>query len=213
MSKGSLAVIILAVLLVLSMVLGLTGAWFTDKASKGNDLTFGKVTIKVTETTESSDFVSSARVIAGDTTTNLMPGDKINLNGFGVAKADGSDDFYYVIEINVAVKNGETAVAEDSLTATQKANIMALRKAILNTTEDITTNKVYNTKDSAYAAPTEDVVLDGDAWGNEWQGLTLNIGYEVRAVQMANVSADTAANMLNKKGYIWTDKAMTKANA
>ena len=34
MSKGSLAVIILAVLLVLSMVLGLTGAWFTSKDEK-----------------------------------------------------------------------------------------------------------------------------------------------------------------------------------
>ena len=48
MSKGSLAVIILAVLLVLSMVLGLTGAWFTskgeDKTGTGTN-TFGKVSI------------------------------------------------------------------------------------------------------------------------------------------------------------------------
>ena len=45
MSKGSLAIIILAVLLVLSMVLGLTGAWFTDKASgkdETNNGTFGR---------------------------------------------------------------------------------------------------------------------------------------------------------------------------
>ena len=53
MSKGSLAVIILAVLLVLSMVLGLTGAWFTSKVNDktGNDeKTFGVVNIGADDT-------------------------------------------------------------------------------------------------------------------------------------------------------------------
>ena len=47
MSKSSIAVIVLSILLVLSMILGLTGAWFTDKGSDktSDSIKFGNIDI------------------------------------------------------------------------------------------------------------------------------------------------------------------------
>lgn len=73
MNKSTVAVIVLALLLVLSLVLTATGAWFTDKASDSADKTFGTLKLK----TVSLDNVAVANTI--DTANvKLMPGSTIS---------------------------------------------------------------------------------------------------------------------------------------
>ena len=86
MSKTSIAVIILALLLVLSMVLGLTGAWFT-RSDSGTDTgnqtelrfgTVGPINISVGSTTWSDINGESPTQLDGETARTLfMPGDKL----------------------------------------------------------------------------------------------------------------------------------------
>ena len=51
LSKSSVAIIVLALLLIASLVMGMTGAWFTDSHKITNDtqLTFGEVKVTVPE--------------------------------------------------------------------------------------------------------------------------------------------------------------------
>jgi hypothetical protein len=89
MSKSSIAVIVLAILLALSMVLGLTGAWFTSKDDADADTTikFGTVAIDVSETTTGT--WTSDSTVEGE----LMPGD--SYAAVITLKNTGSQDVYY----------------------------------------------------------------------------------------------------------------------
>ena len=81
MSKTSIAVIILALLLVLSMVLGFTGAWFTDKATGGT----AEVVMKF-GTVNYTAFAADTKVhnkIAGVDNAGLSTGDE----GYTAAEA------------------------------------------------------------------------------------------------------------------------------
>mgnify|MGYP006926048206 CR=1 FL=1 len=184
MSKGSLAVIILAVLLVLSMVLGLTGAWFTDKKN-GTDssLTFGTVKLNVTEGADG--VFTTARTAGEDETTNVMPGDTLKVD-LTVAKTDDSADFYYTVILTISAKK---AAGTDGVSAD-----LTIPDAIKNGLQDTT---VYDTSvaDTQYKAKT--VVLDGASYNNDWQGATITVNYEVRAIQKANLTAENASYMLN----------------
>ena len=78
MSKSSIAVIVLSILLVLSMILGLTGAWFTDKtgATKDDALQFGKIDIELTE-----QFAVSSSNTVELNNAKLMPGSTLEFAG------------------------------------------------------------------------------------------------------------------------------------
>ena len=77
MSKSSVAVIVLAILLVLSMVLGLTGAWYTAKDSttgtEGDSITIRNGWLSFVVSGEAGSISSS-----GDM-DNAMPGDTITV--------------------------------------------------------------------------------------------------------------------------------------
>jgi hypothetical protein len=86
MSKTSIAVIVLAILLVLSLCLGITGAWFTDKDSGANEkaLTFGLVKIGIDDAddTENGQQYIKFEAAEGSFENNLvLPGDVYNFNG------------------------------------------------------------------------------------------------------------------------------------
>jgi flagellar basal body-associated protein FliL len=178
MSKSSIAVIVLAILLALSMVLGLTGAWFTDKedTSEAGTITFGKVEMKVAAS-EDNDMISTARTSESDTYKKVMPGDTITLD-LTVARAEDSDDFYYSVIITI---EGESADGKTKLTLTDD-DLTALKTA---------TAKVYCTADGDQFEGA-DIVLTGASYGNAWMEATVTISYEVRAIQYANISATQA---------------------
>ena len=74
MSKSTVAIVLLSLLLVLSLILTATGAWFTDsKTSQDKDLSFG--TLKLDAIT--LDGVAVANKIDTDN-INLMPGSTIS---------------------------------------------------------------------------------------------------------------------------------------
>lgn len=105
MSKGSLAVIILAVLLVLSMVLGLTGAWFTDKKNGGSNgsANFGKVSLA-----EITDTDYKVGEWTGTAENNLLvPGSSVAVSG-GTITNDGTVSAYVLVDLVSKVAFGAT---------------------------------------------------------------------------------------------------------
>jgi hypothetical protein len=142
MSKTSIAVIVLAIMLVLSLVLGLTGAWFTKTSSDSladRSFTFGNIA-----TATVSYASAGADTIAVDN-THILPGDTIkggtvtvqlqsNVAVYAVLffDAESGSDAYYVISngamttaaltsaTNVSnfLIGTKTQVAETSITGT-----------------------------------------------------------------------------------------------
>ena len=164
MSKSSIAVIVLSILLVLSLILGFTGAWFTDKKD-GDEITknFGTVELNVAAT----EFGKVTRVSneAGEVTGKIMPGDTIGYS-LTVTKAEGSEDFWFAV--TVTIKG-----LEEDITTTISAE---------------------NVKDSAKdSVVTGNVELTGATYGNTYQGKTVTLSYVVYAVQKANVATATDA--------------------
>ena len=68
MSTSTVMCVVLAVLLVISIALGFTGAWFTDKASGNETVNFGEVKLGAQSIT-----------ITPDSATALLPSQKITL--------------------------------------------------------------------------------------------------------------------------------------
>ena len=110
MSKSSVAVIVLAILLVLSMVLGLTGAWYYQKsgATTEGDFSFDLRDDWITLTASGEGSVTVKRSVAGgeeyelqatEGTYTVMPGDVITSSGsvsFAVTNT-GKVGFFYII--------------------------------------------------------------------------------------------------------------------
>ena len=100
MSKTSIAVIVLALLLVLSLVMGMTGAWFTAQKndSANNAISFGKVGINATETLAS-------------TTADFLPGDQVGYE-LEVDPAGTTVDVYVFVGVRAMYKIGDTEYTE-----------------------------------------------------------------------------------------------------
>ena len=115
LSKSSIAVIVLAILLVLSMVMGLTGAWFTasDAGTGSSTLNFGKVNIDVV-----NDAVVITPTLArpDDANTNevnearLQPGDKYTVEA--TVKNSADVEMYVFVEATTTVTIGGVAYSE-----------------------------------------------------------------------------------------------------
>ena len=113
MSKTSIAVIILALLLVLSMVLGLTGAWFTqsDKTDStlSNELKFGvigSVTVEATDIVHErwdatlNNGEGDWADITEESGSVVMPGDKVTAGGLIITHDDTNvteEEVYFLI--------------------------------------------------------------------------------------------------------------------
>lgn len=164
MNKSTVAIVVLALLLVLSLVLTATGAWFTDKADNGTGVTkdFGKVLLKV----DAAEFGKVTRVSneEGEVTAKIMPGDTVSYK-LTVNKDTGSEDFWYAVTVTVS----------------------GLKTPITTTIE---AKNVFDV--SAKTEVEGSVELTGEDYGNDYQGKTITLTYTVYAVQKANVA--TAAD-------------------
>ena len=104
MSKSSIAVIILSLLLVLSMIMGITGAWFTDKVeftdAESESLGFGRVNIEGTgETTIGYTIYEKTGDPKGNDYSQLIDGDKITItDSLSVANNSNVEILYFVIQ-------------------------------------------------------------------------------------------------------------------
>ena len=121
MSKTSIAVIILSLLLVLSMVLSLTGAWFTagNKAidpGQGSNVHFGTfgnvtVTLSAAEWKEHNQTTGALQNVDTSARDYYMPGDLVTSTGVKFEYEGGSEGkVYYLIGMqHVAANNAQEA--------------------------------------------------------------------------------------------------------
>jgi len=180
MSKSSIAVIVLSILLVLSLILGFTGAWFTDRTEgSSSDLQFGIV--KLEQTTPSAMTIAT-RTNAGESDGKLMPGDKINVAGAVTNKG---------AEAWVSVVASLTFEADYSIEAPEGWSWDTEKKVLTKTATPVAV-----AKDGKVDLAT--TVTIPEALGNAAANTKVTLTCEVRAIQKANLTAEQAATELAK---------------
>lgn len=218
MNKSTVAIVVLALLLVLSLVLTATGAWFTDTANNNSvgSVTFGKIEIDDSKLPTDSNGVKTYR--AADTSkTNVekaMPGDKIDVT-VDVVKTSGSEEFYFTVVLQVKSITLSTANTGKKTEEELKTMVAELNRQLSTANDKLyCTDSALVVKDttnlSAYSK-TATITLTGNSFTNDYQGATIVIGYEVRAIQVANVTVSQAKTALTTG---WNNNAPTiDANA
>ena len=200
MSKSSIAVIVLSILLVLSLILGFTGAWFTDKAESGDkkaDFDWGTVKVQYEENAENTGkWLSKDNAVV----TTVLPGDHYDLKG--KIKFEGADsDMYMLVRVNTPSAGALSEyVKVSALTFT---GLTAYTEAGL-TVEDgyqffkVTTEQAANTYDVAggvkIADETPNKVVETQLNGGAKVTLTFSIAIGV--IQARNISASDAYKAL-----------------
>lgn len=100
MRKQTLVIAVLAILLVLSLALSVTGAWFTDKdtASATSDIQFATVAVNASDMT--------ATVTSGTRTQDkILPGDSISLAG-SIDNSTSTVDIYLAVKVSAVTVKG-----------------------------------------------------------------------------------------------------------
>ena len=173
--KSVIAIIAMAFLLVASIVLAATGAWFTAKASANKDETikFGTVTISLTEKTTGAW-----------TTQSTVEGEKMPGDSYSVAytlKNTGSQDVYYKATATVTLKQGEEVKTITGITVKLDA-----------ATATAVSGDIYELAANAERDFTGSIELSKDLL-NEHQGKTYTVSFviNVEAVQKANFTPAT----------------------
>lgn len=170
MSKSSIAVIVLSILLVLSLILGFTGAWFTDKKEdSSSEMSFG--TVKLAELT-GLDGISVTNTV--DTAnTNLMPGSTIT----GTVNVKNEGNAAVWLRYKVTFSGEGSAFIKDD-----KGN-------------DLATEYVYPAAALAGGAPTTISIKAKvpELTANTAQEKTVTITVVVEALQQANTAETNAA--------------------
>ena len=182
MSKSSIAVIVLAIMLALSMILGVTGAWFTytqEAADTGASGVFGKVNM-VLEIADGSEAkitrADRSTAVEGTTADPIMPGDVVSAATYTLSIGDDSEAAFYVIKNNENNKFYE--VVDNALVEITDSKAGSFAKGA----EDVTFGGA-------------EVVLTGADYGNGYQGAdytSSTSGYTLYAIQQANLDDATA---------------------
>lgn len=201
MSKGSLAIIILAVLLVLSMVLGLTGAWFTDKATGSSDsekgnVQFGTVNIKVDSTNAGPSWTKCGET-KGVANTYIVPGSEAT--GSFVISNVGTEDVWY----KVSKAEFDLKVGEKSLKGVDGITIGLYTDSEYTVALDTTT--VGSLNNEAAATIYFKLTIDGTKIGN-----TVTVGGQT--VVLNDTATDAATPVDATLTYSIEVSAVQKAN-
>ena len=147
LSKSSIAVIVLSILLVLSMVMGLTGAWFTDRVGGGDQsvLNFGKVELGGTATTV--EITESRNTAVNEKTVD---GDSFVISAANVANSSDVGVFYrYEYEV-------ELYTTSDGTTPVEKVTAQAEFSHIIDQGSSASTKGVrasFSSSSSSYVDP------------------------------------------------------------
>ena len=222
MSKTSIAVIVLALLLVLSLVMGITGAWFTDKDSKTGAAEtslvfgqFGDVTVALTGSAAAVD-ANNVAVSRGF----LLPGDEVTAQGLSIKfdkkDADSDANAWYLIvdttdsDAEYYIDNSThrlVALANKAAYTAAEANV-SLADGVAKTVEASAVYVTYGA-DAAAKEANKQIVTTENAENitNSYQDGTimdLTVGfvqgghtYEVRLIQKTNLSVGDAYDLLH----------------
>ena len=178
-SKSLIALVVMAFLLVASIVLAATGAWFTHNVSDQTDsLTFGNITIAVKGTSEfTATHKDGSAVSYAD--ADIMPGDKINFTS--TIENQGEAAYLFVKYEVEGLADGATAP-----TITLGGEGLVLVEDSSDTyyvAVDATAEKAFS-----FAA-----TLDGDKYPDDpYENATITITVKFAAVQQANLTAKEA---------------------
>jgi hypothetical protein len=196
-SKSIIALVVMSFLLVASIVLAATGAWFTSVARQHSSLTFGTVTID--SLTPGTDGLVSAtsRTDYNFTDEYLMPGDTLEVN-FDVDYA-GTVDAYMVAKIDVTINTDATG----SSAITGLTGWYAIRDLVdgdsgtLSLTTALTTNGSAGVVSASTAS--SDVIpvniqveLPGATYGDVFEGKVISVKVSLYAIQRENLTAQEA---------------------
>ena len=185
-SKQSIAIIVLSLLLVLSMLFALTGAWFTDKLDNNSATKdFGIIDIEWNADDKYAIAVAT-RAEGNDTNLDtLMPGDTLNITGTVDNKGNAA---YVRVELTVTFdENVDFTGAELG----EGWSLDDTDSFVLHYVSDVTAVAAEGTHVIA-----EDVVIP-EATPNEAALTTCTVDAVVAAVQQANVAIDDAAALLD----------------
>ena len=166
MSKTSVAIIVLALLLVFSLVMGMTGAWFTDsKAGSAVPVTLGTIEISSNQTTAAISITMDDEV--------AMPGDAIAVTG--IIKNSGTGKAWVRYKVT---HNYETAGAlKTALDGAFSGNYVYVAAAV-DADGSVTFGSGSGQENVSLTIPT--------TLPNVAQGATFNLTLVVEAVQWAN---------------------------
>lgn len=170
--KSLIALVVMAFMLVASIVMAATGAWFTDADNaNGTAVDFGTLNIV-------DDSVTVAR--ATSETGNLMPGDKLTLDMAYQLEGAAANGGAYV-RIKVTGKVGEEDLVLDS-----EADVDA-------------DGWIYLAKVEADAAQSESVTatFDADKYGNDYKEAKVTYAIEIQVIQAKNNGDDAKAAFAN----------------
>ena len=160
LSRGSLAVLLLALVLSLSMVVGITGAWFTDKFNANNDhpLELGTVSISALDGTGGTVHYASTM---NDSAVNLLVDrDTFEIN-YGIQN-DSTVDIYYAIT-GLGIKVYE-AQLNNNETAEDASDDYWERKLVSDNPVELATYEGYFYVMTAVETPAEADFNAGNYW-------------------------------------------------
>lgn len=188
MNKSTVAVVVLALLLVLSLILSATGAWFTDKIDNdtGNTMDFGIIDIEWAQDKEVALSIKERTKGADENTALLMPGDTLKVDATVENKG------------NAAYVRVEAVLTFDSTVTFTAEEVTALGTNWTRTAANILT---YKSAVKAVAAAAQDplaleVLIPGTT-PNDAAQTALTVTVTVAAVQQANVTIDEAPALLD----------------
>ena len=193
-SKSLIALVVMAILLVASIVLGATGAWFTSYRNVSpEDLTFGNIEIEAAQAT------MVAKSVSTQTTDLLMPGDKLEI-AFSVENVGNAA--WIAANVTVKVVDGEGNDANPSNLAEFKAMFEGWYLGVdSDPADDANETGLTDLAFDAAGYTAEDAtkyfaiseLLDGDKYKDEWEELTVQVTIEVYALQAENRTNTEAA--------------------
>lgn len=175
MSKSSIAVIVLSILLVLSLILGFTGAWFTDKLTSGGEGT--KVTFGHVELNDAKAIAITAP--AG----KVMPGDTLTVTNTQYKGAAA----YYKLVVTATCNKPEL---QDSLNKTFSAGAKYGVIAASDNFADLTL--------------LSDITIDAKTFGNTYQDAEVTLSVELTVIQQKNQNiGDKTENTSEAAQYVF----------
>ena len=196
MSKTGIAVIVLAILLVLSMIMGMTGAWYSASSadpSTASNYSFSLRSDWISLSASGSGSVTVTREEGGTSSTIsgtngayvVMPGDVITSSGsatFTVTNS-GKVGFYYVIE-----KDGAAQVDSNEPEAEYVAAGNSAADAIsVADTLELTNNGLLVGSNGSWTVNTE------LAYGSTATASIHFGGYKIYAIQAENMTSTANA--------------------
>ena len=180
LSRGSLAVLLMALMLALSMVVGMTGAWFTDKdaGDSTGTLTFGTIAIS----TADAEWEVSTDEPRVTYVADIMPGDSVAYSG---TVTNSGDPAYVFVKLVATISTG-TLPAGAAL-----PNAWTQLKDGSNADVDGVYYVELATNGTQSAALTYEFA--GASYGDTYQGATISLSLVFAAVQKANLATAYAA--------------------